>query len=477
MNEEYEELSESIKTSIESFNSDIKSKGSYKKRRKTLNTDTIFFDFDGMIIPQFHLSPPGWCEIKPEMYGMIIQNDGISKIIKFESNEESKFIGDTNFFNNSNAEKQEYLVKLSTTYLKLFTKLETHYSPTAKQRVVNKINELLEILEHNPTEITFQSKIIEYLHNQIEIAENIAISVSDKHSNVIDYNEKIQKVLELRKNPLHTVSEICKMVGISQTTYYTYCKRQDKNLWQFIKPKGNQKNEFSLQEHEKKYIKKIVDDPHFSYTVSQIQNNLNSKFNRNISKSKIYSYLHNELNYTYKKNSYATPPAFDTSQIIVRFKVCKLLIGYYLEGKNVIFIDESGLSSNISHLYSFSKAGTKPYRIGKPKSSRLNFIMAINSHGIFGYQVRQGPHNEHSYISFIQDLIRKVKSFGPEYAENTIFYCDNHPAHKSELALRMISFFGIRMLFAPIAYYQINPIELVFSQIKRIVKKSVFTNM
>jgi len=103
--------------------------------------------------------------------------------------------------------------------------------------------------------------------------------------------------------------------------------------------------------------------------------------------------------------------------------------------------------------------------------------MAVSSKGILAYQVRQGAHNEHSFIAFMLDLMMKVNQLGNDYVANTIFYADNHKAHTSEIAQRLLNMFGIPMLMAPIAYYQINPIELVFSEIKRTVRKSVFTNM
>lgn len=126
---------------------------------------------------------------------------------------------------------------------------------------------------------------------------------------------------------------------------------------------------------------------------------------------------------------------------------------------------------------SYSKRNTKPYRIRQPKSKRLNFIMAVSSSGFIAFQARQGEQNIHSFISFMLDLYRKLQEMSPEYAENTIFYMDNLKVHTAEITQQMINMFKIPILFAPLAYYQINPIELVFSQVKLIVKKSTFTNM
>eukprot|EP01022_Parablepharisma_sp_SALTPOND_P028855 TRINITY_DN7191_c0_g1_i2.p1 TRINITY_DN7191_c0_g1~~TRINITY_DN7191_c0_g1_i2.p1 ORF type:complete len:266 (-),score=13.84 TRINITY_DN7191_c0_g1_i2:326-1090(-) len=215
----------------------------------------------------------------------------------------------------------------------------------------------------------------------------------------------------------------------------------------------------------------MADTPYKSYTVPEMCAELSEKYHRKISRKKVYTYLSKDLGYTFKRNTYAAPPAFKPGQIVVRYKVCKALIDYSRQGKNIIYIDESGFDLGMHAEYSYAMRGVRPYRVGVAKTQRLNLVMAITKEKVFAYQVRKGVHNEHSFIAFILDLTYKMYQVGIDYAKNTVLYVDNHRAHTSRLSIKLFNLLGTNVVFAPVAYYHFTHIENLFGIIKQRRKK------
>ena len=270
------------------------------------------------------------------------------------------------------------------------------------------------------------------------------------------------------------ISSLCK---ISVTTYYVICKREDNNEWPYIRPRGRQFTAESLQAPEKEYIKYMADVPEKSYTVPEMCKELADRFQRVISRKKVYTYLTKTLKYSYKCNNYKAQYSFEPEQDIVKYKVCKTLLGYLEQDKHMIYIDESGFGLDIHAEYSYARRGFRPYRIGQPKSKRLNLIMGITNQNVFAYQIRKGAHNEHSFISFLLDITRKAYELGPDYVSNVVLFLDNARFHRSTLVRKLMNLLPFPILFNAPCWCELNPIEMVFGIVKRRIKATQHKGM
>ena len=284
-------------------------------------------------------------------------------------------------------------------------------------------------------------------------------------------------MLQLRREGTYSVKDISSLCKISVTTYYLICKREDNNEWPYIRPRGRQFTAESLQPPEKEYIKHMADAPEKSYTVPEMCKELADRFQRTISRKKVYTYLTKTLKYSYKRNNYKAQYSFEPEQAIVKYKVCKALLGYLEQDKHIIYIDESGFGLDMHPEYSYAKRGCRPYRIGQSKSKRLNLIMGITNQNVFAYQIRKGAHNEHSFISFLLDITRKAYELGPDYVNNVVLFMDNARFHRSTLVRKLMSLLPFPILFNAPCWCELNPIEMVFGIVKRRLKRQHLMNM
>jgi transposase len=370
-----------------------------------------------------------------------------------------------------------YLRYIAELYLEMNKQLYEMHVPPLSIQVKDKLDALKLLLSTNPSHILNTSSVIGYIKKAIKAAKSRHEQLARPRSYAEKRTDLIRRILRLRTEGTHSVKDICSMLKISQSTYYTICKREDFHLWPYIRPKGRQYDENSLQPDEKEYIKHMLDTPLRSCAVPEISAELSERFNRSISRKKVYSYISKTLGYTYKRNTYAAPPAFEPVQHIIQFKVCKQLIDYWQQSKNIMFIDETGFDLSLRKEYSYAKRCQRPYRVGIGKSRRLNVLMAITKENVFGYVARKGSHNEHSFMAFLLAIVSKMHQIGSAYFNNTVIYMDNHRIHTSDLATKLLRILGITTLFSPKAYYQINPIEFLFGIIKLRAKRVSCTEM
>lgn len=469
--------SKTLRNYVDEFNSQIQSKPSYKYRKKVQTTSVTFFDYDDEEAPYFHNSPSDWCIINESQISCLIHPENSIGIVKFEAEEEKKYLENHDFKEECKKENASYLIKLAQVFLRFNKTLANNYPFLMRQRVNSKINELQEILSKNANILIEKPQMIIFLKNEINNAKHNRIILRSKNSTPLSKTELAYKIIKRKKEGILTVNQICKEFNISKSSYYIYCKKFEKNLWPVIGSRGRPLNEFSINHHEKEEIKKMSDDPSKSYTTTQIRAELISKFNRDISRNKIYRCLTQDLRYSFKRNTFAAPPAFDSVQKIIRYKVCKRLIEAYLNQKMIFYLDESGADIGLVPSASWAALGCKPYRKRSSRFQRLNLIMAITKEKIFAYKAVKGSINENHFIEFIQQICYKINNGNEKLIGSIVLYMDRHKMHSSHLTEMILKMTGYEILYSPVAFYQLNPIELLFGYIKRNLKQKVNSNM
>jgi len=477
MNQEETKSLEIIRNRVEEFNIEVTAKASYERRRKVLKTPVIFYDSELSGAPQFCSSGSNWCKISSNLRNYISQVSHSELIIRYETNEESKLLENEHFISQCRKEIPDILKSLVSSYLNLYFDISSSYPSGIMIRIRNKIINLKSRLISSPMSILSLPNIIISLSKEIKQAKRCVMNEPIDRPISKNSDDRVQLLIKLKSESKHTVREICEMCGFSPSTYYSYCRRIKSNERGPFKMRGRQYTENSLNDAEKKFIKALVDDPKFCYTVPQICNELFNTFHRNMSKKKVYTYISKGLGYSYKFNSYSAPLAFDPSQNIIRFKIARKLIECYSQEKSIIFLDETSIDLTLCRTRSYAKKGSKPYRMRNMKSERLNIIMAITKENVYCYQVIKGTTTEFDFINLISSLLEHISKSNRKDLSQYILVLDNYSSHCSALALQMLRLFKIQTLFTPIYYCFLNPIETYFSSLKRSIRKSFRNDM
>jgi len=433
-------------------------------------THSLFFNDHRIAIPDFDSSAKGWCQIPTSFIEYLEKANYSESITIFNSDDEAKFMNDLLSDSKFNEEIPHLLQTLISIYLKLQLDLTSTYSLESSDRVKLKINEFAIKLELEPHSLTNIPNIIEKISRDIKTAKR-ALKIQLKHTLPVQSREdKIELMNKLRKDGRYSVKEICEECNFSPTTYYLYSKRSDRNEWKYVKPRGSKYNSRSINEEEKAFIKQIADDPKYCYTVPEICNSLNNRFHRNISKGKVYRFLSKELKYTFKFNSHSAPPAFEPAQDVIRYKIAKKLIESYHNNITILFWDETGIDLSLSRLRSYSKRGTKPYRMRISKSQRLNILMSITMDNVFCYEAVKGSISELECIGFLISCISHIIKYSGKSLDKFLLVMDNYGSHRSLLMMKFLKLVKIPTLFTPIYYCFLNPIENLFAFIKNDIK-------
>jgi len=466
-----------IQCLIKEFNTKVVSKPSYEQRRLALKTPVIFHDDKRADPPLFESSNSEWCCISLHTAQVLLNQMHSEQIIRFDAKEESKFLENQNFISKCRSKNPEILMSLALSYLKLHIEILSNYPLPAMNRVKQKIEEFNSKLAINSSSITSFPRMIEALSKEIKLAKLRNINEELEMPIMLNRNYQIQTMIKLRREGKLTIKEICEKCSFSPSTYYSYCHRVDQGSISLLKSRGRQFNENSLNDNEKKFIKEMADNPRLCYTVPQMCLKLLHKFNRNLSKKKVYRYLSKDLGYTFKVNSYSAPPAFEPVQNIIRYKIAKKLISFYKQDKILLFFDETGIDLTLSGTRSYSKKGIKPCRMKNIKSERLNILMGITKDSVLCYQVIKGSISELNFINFMLSFIDWVSQKSSINLSQLVLVLDNYSAHTSSLALKFLEICNIQTLFTPTYYCFLNPIETYFSILKRNLRKTFKNTM
>jgi transposase len=179
-------------------------------------------------------------------------------------------------------------------------------------------------------------------------------------------------------------------------------------------------------------------------------NDIYKNCNMNISKSSICRLLKNN-NYSYKKINNRSIP-YDKTILDNTFM-------------NTISIDECSFCINDYKQYGYSKKNIKFNKYYKHKQvrERYTLLMAINKENIIDYIILKGGINLEIYKNF---FIKNKNNF----YNNTILH-DNLRVHHANLLKDYCKSIKINLLYTPGYSPDFNPIERVFSELKRSFRK------
>jgi transposase len=136
-----------------------------------------------------------------------------------------------------------------------------------------------------------------------------------------------------------------------------------------------------------------------------------------------------------------------------------------IDARRLIFIDETWAKTNMTRLRGRAVRGQRlvdktPH--GHWKTTTL--IAALGAAGMRCSTVVDGAVNGDVFEAFIEQVL------GPELKEGDVVVMDNLSSHKRERVRELIEARGADLRYLPPYSPDLNPIELVFSKIKQLLR-------
>jgi transposase len=133
----------------------------------------------------------------------------------------------------------------------------------------------------------------------------------------------------------------------------------------------------------------------------------------------------------------------------------------------MVFIDETWAKTNMTRTHGWCTRG-EPLVDKVPHGhwKTLTFIAGLRHDGIVAPCVLDGPINGESFTAWVEQFLI------PELEPGSIVVLDNLGSHKGCRVRKLLKAAGIRLFFLPPYSPDLNPIEEMFSKLKRLLRKA-----
>jgi transposase len=138
-----------------------------------------------------------------------------------------------------------------------------------------------------------------------------------------------------------------------------------------------------------------------------------------------------------------------------------------LDPSHLVFIDETGTSTNMARLRGRCKRGQR--LIGKIPNGHwkiTTFVAGLRNDAITAPFVIDQPMNGVIFRAYLEQCLV------PTLKPGDIVVMDNLPAHKNEDVRKIIEAAGAKLLYLPPYSPDLNPIEMAFAKLKAHLRKA-----
>ncbi len=135
--------------------------------------------------------------------------------------------------------------------------------------------------------------------------------------------------------------------------------------------------------------------------------------------------------------------------------------------EHLIFIDESGLSTNMARMRGWSRKGERcKAAIPHGHWKTITFVGGLTLNGFIAPMLIDGPMDGECFRAWIEQML------APALRPGDIVVMDNLPAHKVAGVREAIEACGAELLYLPPYSPDFNPIENAFAKLKAHVRKA-----
>jgi transposase len=138
-----------------------------------------------------------------------------------------------------------------------------------------------------------------------------------------------------------------------------------------------------------------------------------------------------------------------------------------LDPEHLIFIDETGTSTNMARLRGRAPRGER--LVGKIPHGHwktTTFVAGLRSTALTAPCVIDGPMNGEAFLAYVEQIL------APTLKPGDIVVLDNLSAHKVLGVREAIEVTGSKLLYLPPYSPDFNPIEQLFAKLKALLRKA-----
>lgn len=136
-------------------------------------------------------------------------------------------------------------------------------------------------------------------------------------------------------------------------------------------------------------------------------------------------------------------------------------------GEHLVFLDETGVSTKMTRRYGWGPRSERVIgRVPHGHWKTTTFVGALRTSGMTAPMVIDGAMNGELFLAYVkQQLVPTLRS-------GDIVIADNLSSHKRDGVKQAIESVGAHLVYLPPYSPDLNPIELAFSKLKTLLRKS-----
>jgi transposase len=133
----------------------------------------------------------------------------------------------------------------------------------------------------------------------------------------------------------------------------------------------------------------------------------------------------------------------------------------------VVFLDETAAKTNMTRTHGYAPKGQRlegeaPYR----RWQTTTFLGAMRQGGFIAPMVVDGAMTSELFLAYVDQVLLK------ELNKGDVVVLDNLSCHRQEAVREAIEEAGCTVLYLPAYSPDLNPIEMAFSKLKRLLRKA-----
>jgi transposase len=268
-----------------------------------------------------------------------------------------------------------------------------------------------------------------------------------------------RKVVTAYKLGFGSIRQLAEQFMLSPSTVHSYIKKERET--QDLNPKKpGPKRPGKLEAHREFIVRMVQEHP--DWTVRQYREYLLTEQDVYVSVGGMCEFLKKEK-LTLKKKTYRAEKVATESGQKQRLDYRERVRD--LPEEKMIFIDETAFWVGMSRSVARSKKGKKAFCL-RPfyKGRKMTLIGAISIEGVVAKKTIEGSMKGKDFKSFVeQNLVPKLKP-------GNVVVMDNLKIHKMEGIEELITATGARVEYLPPYSPDFNPIEMLWSTVKSLVR-------
>ena len=138
-----------------------------------------------------------------------------------------------------------------------------------------------------------------------------------------------------------------------------------------------------------------------------------------------------------------------------------------LDADRLVFIDETGTSTNMARLRGRAPRGDRLVgRVPHGHWKTTTFVAGLRANALTAPCVIDGPMNGNAFLAYVEQIL------APTLRPDDIVVMDNLSAHKVPGVRQAIEATGAKLVYLPPYSPDFNPIEQLFAKLKALLRKA-----